>query len=250
MDPITIPILLTSSVIVHDTAVALSDREERIRLAIESVAEWLRLAPTLRLVLCDGSDFDFAPLVAQRFPGATIECLHFNNDQALVQLYGRGYGEGEIVRYALNHSRLIQECGAFTKCTSKLWVDNYLECLTHWNGIMRIKGVFLDVFSPLKPTRLAYIDTRFYISSCEAYRKYFENAHLDIRRDAGHGLEECFRDVVLTQRLEHILLPVPPVISGVGGGTGIYYVNTKRRILKEKLRVRLVRALPRYSRLF
>lgn len=242
MEAKDIPVLLTSSVVAYDTDVALRDTQGRIRLTLESIQEWLRVDPALRLVICDGSQHDFSAAVAQRFPRAAIECLHFDNPQHLVRQHGRGYGEGEIVRYALNHSKFIAEAGCFAKCTSKLWVDNFLACAAGWQGGLRFKAVFLDVFSPIRPTRLAYIDTRFYIASCEAYRQYFQDAHFRIRKDEGYGLEECFRDIFLEQRFRGALFTVPPVICGVGGGTGVFYRNPWKRRLKERLRLWLVRS--------
>jgi len=245
-----IPVLLTSSVIAYDKGVALKDTDERIRLALQSVEEWLKVEPGLSLVLCDGSNFDFSQLVAQRFPQARIECLPFENDQDLVRKYGRGYGEGEIVRHALHHSRFIAEAGCFAKCTSKLWVENFAECALAWNGRLLLKGVFLDVFSPFRKTAFSYIDTRFYIASKEAYARHFEHAHLQIGRRKGYGLENSFHDIVLEQGIRNALMNVAPVICGVGGGTGAYYRNTALRRVKEDLRLSLVRRHPAFRHLF
>lgn len=245
-----IPILLTSSAVAHDVGVALKDTQERIRLTVESIGEWLRVEPTLRIVVCDGSNHDFSVIVRKHFPAAAIECLHFENPQDLVRLHGRGYGEGEIVRHALNHSEFIADAGCFAKCTAKLWVENFAECAAAWTGCMRFRGVFLDAFSPLKPTRFAYIDTRFYITSSEDYRRYFIEAHRQIRKEEGHGLEECFRDIFLQHRLRACLFPVDPLILGVGGGTGMHYRISLKRRLKEKLRLWLVRRGRRFASLF
>lgn len=242
-----IPILLTSSVVAHDRSVALTDTEARIHLALESVQAWLKIAPTNCLVLCDGSNFDFSDIVAAKFPHAEIECLHFENDQELVKQYGRGYGEGEIVRYALHHSQCISEAGCFAKCTSKLWVDNFNQCQALWNGRLLCKGVFSNVFSPFRKTEFSYIDTRFYIASVSIYQQYFEDAHLEIRKETGHGLEECFRDIFLEQRFRGTLFTVPPVICGVGGGTGVSYRNPWKRRLKERFRLWLVRSSREFS---
>lgn len=245
-----IPILLTSSVIAHDKGVALKDTDERTRLALLSVEEWLKIDPCLSLVLCDGSSFDFSPLVAQRFPQARIECLPFENQQDLVKKYGRGYGEGEIVRHALHHSRFIAEAGCFAKCSSKLWVENFKACVQAWNGRLLLKGVFLNVFSPFRKTEFSYVDTRFYIASKDVYTRYFENAHRKIGKRKGYGLENSFHDIVIEERLRHSLMGVAPVICGVGGGTGAYYKNTLLRRLKEDLRLRLVRTSAAFRDLF
>lgn len=236
-----IPVLLTSSVVAHDSGVALADTDERVRLAIESVAHWLMIDPDLPLVLCDGSSFDFTPIVRKKFPLARIECLHFENQQKLVKQYGRGYGEGEIVRHAVQNSTLIADADCFAKCTSKLWVENFQICLAQWNGKLLCKGVFLDVFSPFKKTRFAYIDTRFYIASRSCYHQYLEDAHFQIDKGLGRGLEQCFYDVFIRNRIHHCLFSTPPIICGVGGGTGVYYKNPLLRRLKERLRLTMVR---------
>lgn len=94
----SIPLLLTSSIIAHDQGVKLKDTNARLRHAIESVEQWLRVDPQLPIVLCDGSNFDLRLALSDRFAGATIEYLRFENDQEMVRKFGRGYGEGEIVR--------------------------------------------------------------------------------------------------------------------------------------------------------
>lgn len=236
-----IPILLTSSVVAHDGGVALKSTDDRIRFSIQSIEEWLKIDKNLLIVLCDGSSFDFTDLASRYFPDARIECLFFENNQELVKKYGRGYGEGEIVRHALTHSKFINDSGCFAKCSSKLWVDNFYECTKDWNGKLLCKGVFLNVFSIFRKTIFTYIDTRFYVASCAFYKSYLVNAHLQINKKSGHGLEECFRDILMSQGIRKVFFNVAPVISGVGGGIGIHYKNTLKRRLKEDLRLKLLK---------
>ncbi len=242
-----IPILLTSSVVAHDKGVRLQDPVERARLALESIQQWRAIAPDNPLVLCDGSGFDFQPLVTTLPGSGQIECVHFQNNVELVKQHGRGYGEGEIVRHAIANSTLIQFAGCFAKCTSKLWVENFNVCMQPWNGRLLMKGVFDHVFSPLKATTLAYIDTRFYTMDVQTYRQHFLHAHEAIRTQDGYGLEESFRDIFLNKQLQGCLMSPPPVICGVGGGTGAYYRNTPLRQLKEKWRYQLVKRSPLFQ---
>lgn len=245
-----IPILLTSSIIVHDTGVKLKDEAARLRHAIESIEEWLRIDPRISIVVCDGSNYDMQPVLDEKFPQATIEFLSFQNNQHLVQLHGRGYGEGEIVRHAIEHSTLIRKAGCFAKCTSKLWVKNFNDCKRWWNGNFLCHGVFKNVFLPHRPTIFKYIDTRFYIASISFYQRFFLDAHQAIRTADGHGLEECFHSILQNQGLNHVLLPVPPIIEGVGGGTASYYRNSMKRIWKERLQIALLRSDSRFDNLF
>lgn len=244
------PVLLTSSVIAHDKGVLLQDPQERERLAMESVQRWRTFNPHTPLVLCDGSSFDFRPLVETLPNARQIECLNFQNDIAAVQQHGRGYGEGEIVRHAIEHSALIQSAGCFAKCTSKLWVDNFAECIQQWNGGMLLKGVFDNVFTPWKSTALAYIDTRFYVAEIHTYQRLFQRAHLAVRAEQGHSLEECFKDIFLQAQLQGCLMSPPPIICGVGGGTGTYYKNSHLRKQKERCKYALVKRNPSFSAWF
>lgn len=248
--PHEIPVLLTSSVVAHDTRVRLRDTNERLRLAMESVSEWLKIEPRQPLVLCDGSSFDFTNHVRVAFPKARIECLPFENKQELVRQHGRGYGEGEIVRYALNHSRFIAEAGCFAKCSSKLWVQNFTNCARAWQGGLLLQGIFLDALKPWREPTLSYIDTRFYIANRQLYGKYFESAHLRIDKKKQYGLENAFLDIFLEAGLRHAFTPVAPVICGVGGAIGKYYKNSLKRRLKENLRLWRVRRHSRYRDYF
>jgi len=244
------PILITSSITPQDTSVKLSDPQERLFHAIESIENWIRVAPGAPLVLCDGSNFDFRPIVSERFPGASIECLFFQNDYSKTRAYGRGYGEGEIIKFALMHSAYLRDSDAFSKCSSKLWVENYAECINHWPGSCLFSGVFKNAFSLSKRIEMVQVDTRFYIVDSDFYMKNFIDAHWQIGLSPGFGLEDSFFQRLQTTHQHPYLFPVSPVIRGVGGGTGQYYKDTWLRVQKEKMKLAIVRKNRVFSKLF
>lgn len=244
------PILLTSSIIAHDPGVKLKNEHERLSYTIQSIEQWLRIDPRISIVICDGSNYNLQATLKGIFEGSNIEYLSFQNDLDNVKKYGRGYGEGEIVKFSLSKSSIIKKAGCFTKCTSKLWVSNFSEISKWWKDHFLCHGVFKNTFSPFKPTTLKYIDTRFYMTSCEFYSEYLIDAHSNIRTDSGHGLEECFHSIATQRNLKEILSPIPPIIEGVGGGTGINYNNSTKRIWKEKLKVALNIRNKKISNLF
>ena len=249
MKPGLPPVLLTSCVIVADHSVSLKSEDSRIRLTVESIEKWLAISPDLRLVICDGSNFDFSGIVLEKFPRANIECLHFQNSSEMVVMYGKGYGEGEIVNYAIANSAYLGQSSYFAKCTAKLWVENFLDCVAGWNGTCLCKGYFSDVFS-FKRTQFEYIDTRFYLVSKTFYSKYLASAYLNVGGERGLSLEYCFRDVIMENKLGKILFNVPPEIYGVGGGTGTYYKNNLKRKIKESIRLRIARRNKSFRFLF
>lgn len=243
------PILLTSSVIAMDQSVHLKDEKLRIFHTLESIKKWLDISPKNKYVLCDGSGFDFSPLVLENFPNANIECIFFNNDPALIEAHGKGFGEGEIIRYALEHSKTLRESQWFSKCTAKLWVDNFLECTAEWNGKFLCQVFFSNVFS-LKSAQPEFIDTRFYLADTNFYKAYLAHAHIDIGGVSGISIEDRFLEIVMREDLNGFIFRNPPVVCGVGGGSGKYYKDSKTRRLKEKLRSWIISRNSKFEPLF
>lgn len=242
------PVLLTSCVYISDHAVKLTDPTDRINYTLESIEKWLTIVPGIRLVVCDSSGFDFSQAVKERFPHADIENIFFVADKNLVKYHGKGYGEGEIIKYALQNSNYLRQADFFAKCTAKLWVENFNECLDEWNGNFLCKATFTNVFS-IKKTRFNHVDTRFYLTNKDFYLKYFLTAHLDLGGATGIGIEDSFRDVILMNKMKGVIFNSPPIIGGVGGGTGKYYNTRFSKKIKEILRARLVKLNPSFRHL-
>lgn len=246
---ITPPILITSSVIAMDVSGVLNDPDLRIQYTLESISAWVKIKPEIQLVICDGSGYDFTSCIQARFPSAQIECLAFKNNPDQVKKHGKGYGEGEIIRYALANSTLLQSADAFIKCTAKLWVLNLDDCMKQWNGQFACNAYFANVFS-FKKTQLQFIDTRFYISTKAFYLQYFSEAHMDLGGTAGRSIEDAFLEAIRRHHIEHILLRIPPIICGVGGGSGKYYKSGRMRILKDRFRNWIAQKNITYADLF
>lgn len=242
------PVLLTSCVYISDHAVRLTNPTDRINYTLESIERWLSIVPSIRLVVCDNSGFDFSQAVKERFPNADIENIFFVADTNLVKYHGKGYGEGEIIKYALQNSNYLKQADFFAKCTAKLWVENFNECLNEWNGRFLCKATFLNVFS-IKKTQFNHIDTRFYLANKDFYLKYLLTAHLDLGGTTGMSIEDRFRDVILMNKMNRVIFNSPPVIGGVGGGTGKYYNTRLSKKIKEILRSRLVKLNPSFRHL-
>jgi GH43 family beta-xylosidase len=171
------------------------------------------------------------------------------NDASLIEKHGKGYGEGEIIRYALANSVFLRESEWFVKCTAKLWVDNFLTCLKEWNGQFVCKAFFADVFS-LKATSLEYVDTRFYMVTKDFYVQNFSNLYVHLGLNDGSSIEGEFLKKLLELNIKGYLFRTTPVISGVGGGSGQYYNTSSLRRMKEVVRSKLVSRSLKFQDLF
>jgi hypothetical protein len=233
------PLLITSAVTPSDLSVALSDKDRRIEYTLDAIGQWLKICPAMKVVLCDGSNFDFRPLLDQKFPGNTIESLRFLNSGDKVRALGKGYGEGEIVQYALAHSQYLAQADYFAKCTSKLWVNNYKACLRCWNGSMLFQAKVSNVLKN-KPLIFRHIDTRFYLIKKSIYEERFLTVHLEVNDAEDHSLEHCFMDAINQAAYAHFNFPIPPMIEGYSGSTGDYFLNTRWGYFAEYMKLRVL----------
>jgi hypothetical protein len=243
------PVLLTSCVYISDYAVKLTDPIDRYNHTLESIQKWLEIAPGIHLIVCDNSGFDFSQAIKEKFPEANIECLFFVCDKNMVQYHGKGYGEGEIIKHAIQNSIYLKQADFFAKCTAKLWVENFNACINEWNGNLLCNANFSNVFS-FRKTYFNHVDTRFYLVSKEFYLKNLSTAHLNLGVTTGIGIEDNFRDAILMNHMQGIIFNSPPVIAGVGGGTGKYYNVKLYKRIKENLRSKLVKLNTSFRHLF
>lgn len=215
------PILLTSAIRPVAGFTVLQDSAARLDATIQSIHKWIELGAR-KIVICDGSGFlldDYVRSAIQDHPEVTVECLAFQNDARLVSLKGKGFGEGQIVSYALEKSVLIKESDRFAKCTSKIWVENFSQIPT------AVSADFLaDVAGFWKPVRL---DTRFYVTSIDFYRRWLIDAHEEVDDGKGYFLEHAFLDRVIRSGVKGWIAVPSFRAVGLSGTAGIFQQRGK-----------------------
>lgn len=240
------PLLITSYINAeHSTTVELKDSAERLRLTMNAIEAWLKMDPSLSIVVCDGSNSNQRDLIKRRFPKSQIEWISFQNSTDLVEKYGKGYGEGEIISYALEHSNILKNQDVFMKCTAKLWVKDYQKIIQKFPGHFLAKAFFKNVLT-FKPTELEYIDTRFFVSSKVFF---YEQVLPSYKKSKGVSIELTLKDKLIENKNKGFLINSPMIIEGVGGGIGKAYKNNFRRLIKEKLRNQIL-AKSKFRELF
>ena len=215
------PVLLVTAAVnpASSQLAKLVDPTERLAATVEAVDEWLLRLPSLRIVICDGSGFDFTQVVRERWPCADIETLTFVNDIESVARLGKGFGEGQIIDFALRNSRLLRWQKYFMKCTAKLWVSNIAPVLRDWTGANNF--VNLRVVSSPNENVAAKVNTRFFIVRRDFYNKHLRDAYLSVDRRRGHFIEHEFGDRLMRlNRGQTFDFATKPRIHGVSGTTG------------------------------
>jgi hypothetical protein len=216
--PRRLPVLVTSAIKVSAGNTALRSVEERVRETIRGLGAWMSTPDVEELIVCDGSGFDLTPHLQdlmRQHPDVFVEILSFQNDAEGVKRQGKGYGEGQIIEHALSHSAILCSTAAFAKCTGKLWVRNYADCLDAFNGIASF-----DFNGLLRPR---FVDTRFYMVDIGFYRRNLSSAFLTVDDDAGFFLEHAFKDSLANFGLSTYVMAPTPRVAGVSGSMSISY---------------------------
>ena len=212
-----IPLLITTCIKVSAIAAKITDPQERLTLTLEGIAKWLTNPAVESLVVVEGSDYDFSAKVdsLKREAGKQVEFLRFRNDAERVRKQGKGYGEGEIVHYALTHSRVLKTSEYFAKCTGKLYVRNYARCLAAFDNQLQcaVNGKH----------EIESLDLRLYFARREFWLKHMADAHETVDDPAGYFIEYAYLDRLREIGLRGFTLTVPPIVTGRSGSDNILY---------------------------
>ncbi|WP_437880299.1 hypothetical protein [Pseudomonas sp. LRF_L74] len=201
-----------------------------MRSTMMALLKFSELCRDIPIVICDGSGYDFSneqKLLKNKF--SNLEFLSFHNDSERVRTLGKGYGEGQIVCYALAHSEILKKYDDFAKCTSKLWVSNYRACVDGFTGM----AAFLTApfFSPDK------VDTRFYIVNKAFYFEHLLHAHEKVDDLNGFHLEHAFFNAIRGMPYRRVLGKNIPETYGHSGSVGIHFKPSKIKNLIKKSKV-------------
>ncbi len=165
-------------------------------------------------------------------------------------IQGKGYGEGDLIRQALDKSEVLRAAHDFIKVTGKLFMPDAPAVFTGEGD-----GEFFDVgrdVGRVFPTRQllgpayrspilgrvmaaarkcrvpwewiaavpsGWVDTRCYRCEIEFYREYLLNSHKRVRDALGYTLENAvFDDLQESERIRRMTFT--PIIVGVSGTLG------------------------------
>lgn len=221
---VSVPVLITSAINVSAANTVLTDANIRLDLTLKSIDHWRSTPGTSHIIVCDGSGFDLGPHIDKLSTtptGVGCEVMSFTNDLAGVKTKGKGYGEGEIVNYALQHSQVLKGASHFAKCTGKLWVENFASCLNGFNGLAAF-----DFRGNFKPSQ---IDTRFYIVNKDFYVANMGELHHSVDDSNGFYLEHAFRDALQTRALSSYVMYPTPRIRGMSGSMGVLHETSRTK---------------------
>lgn len=213
------PVLITSAIKASAPLTKLVDTRERLLLLADSLRLWATSGVS-QIVVCDGSTTEIALELNKVINLSEFQCkfeiLGFINSTSMVSLLGKGYGEGEIVNYAIKHSKALADSPYFVKCTGRLFVVNYWSVIRCFRGYFGASSSGFAFFPQC-------VDTRFYIASREFFLRHMANGYLSVNDSIGVHLENVYFAILINSSDTQWLFSTPPRYKGVSGSLAKTY---------------------------
>jgi hypothetical protein len=144
--------------------------------------------------------------------GCAVEQIAFQQDTALVMQRGKGFAEGQLIAFALEHSKILRRAPAFWKCTGKVFCRNFAQVTAAAERLKLTRLVWYGSYSGID-FRLA--DVRFWLSDPAFCREVMLPAYAGAHDP--ERVAEAVMIAALTPRLRNARLPRPR-LTGLCGG--------------------------------
>ena len=109
----------------------LQDKEVRLLQYLNALDYYLHNT-NLKIVFVENTGYDISKEYKQAIDNKRLEVLTFQGNDYDKTL-GKGYGEALIIRYALEHSHLLQQTSNIIKITGRLIISNIATLMKQCN---------------------------------------------------------------------------------------------------------------------
>jgi hypothetical protein len=182
-----------------------------------------------KIVIADatgGSLLDDEEILLLKQMGVDVEQISYCQNEDVIKLKGKGYGEGELIKFALENSIFLRGENNFFKCTGKVYCRNF-ETILQMIKRKNIQNIFWrhlgegDSFQK-------WADMRFFYTTKKFCEENIIPAYL--KSDDHIAAAEYFCFNVLNEKLP-TAKALRPMLSGFAGGTGKQYFDLSLGIL-------------------
>lgn len=197
----------------------LNDKEVRKEQYINALNFYLQKTG-YSVVFVDNSNSDISYHFKTYIQSGRLEYLSFCGNQRKER--GKGYGECEIIQYALDHSKMIKTSKdkRIAKITGRLIVKNINIIISLHTTFSNHETVFFTINSDL-----SFPDSRLIIAPNNFYSLLL-NSKEDIDDSKGYYFEHALIDIFKKHpNISYSPFYVMPRIEGMSGSTGEIYRN-------------------------
>ena len=203
---------------------AICNAEERLEQYKKSLRFFIGSGAFSKIVFAENSNYGAKALEDlsdyARKNRVQLEILSFAGNTVQSILQGKGYGEGEIMQYVMEHSELLKGESFFVKITGRLLVHNIRE-------ITKKLKEQRTYFNIPNRTRKDIYDTRIYAMPVSQFREGFMSVYTQVMDDEGVYLERVYTRQIVNRGIMVYNFPSYPRIEGISGSGGTVYAYSE-----------------------
>ena len=196
------------------------DEKERLEQYLKGLRFLIDSEAFSKIIFAENSNYGgntFDPLQqTAREHQIDFEYLSFQGDTEQTCFHGKGYGEGEIMKYVFEHSELLKNESYFVKITGRLLIDNIARLTSQLEKSR-------TYFNISNATRRDIYDTRIYAMPVKQFEEYFVNEYIGVMDRDGVFLEHVYTNILKEHKIYVNNFPKYPRIRGISGSGGLTY---------------------------
>ncbi len=240
-------LVITSTVHVNSNFVTLKDPNIRLQQYIDSILFYLKSTKIGSIIVCDNSGFDYAKNKELESAilncGKEVELLNFIGNSDIIFTQGKGYGEGEIMKFVLENSILINKNSSFLKVTGRIFIKNIdiiLKKIDATYPYFQRKNM-----NPFINTK--EVSSLFYSSPVNIFKNYLLTSYEQVNDNTKMYLEHVYYQALNDAHIKYKNFEIYPFCIGTSGSTGLLYSdNLVRHSIKHYLNI-VLKALSIWS---
>ncbi|GAB6120622.1 hypothetical protein [Dysgonomonas termitidis] len=194
--------------------------EDRRNQYLNTIKRYIKESDFDTIIFCENTKSDFPVEECQDLAdeyGKQIEFIFFLGNVTCINKQGKGFGDGECIEYAINHSKYLQDDSAcFYKVTGRLFVENI-------NDILKNSYKNENCFYRLGFKALT-VGTFFFKVQVGFFKKNLMTEYKFVNDSDGRYLEVIYYDILIREKVR--AFNPYPYINGLSASTGESYLKT------------------------
>jgi len=218
-------ILLTGAINVEGVKyVKRYNTRDRINDYRKSLSEWLKYT-NLKIVFVENTNYPKNKLFENVSMYSNLEYLTYDG-RHFAQERGKGYGEFNIIEYAIKNSTFIRNSDIILKCTGRYKIAYAKKLVEH---LQLSDSLLIGNYNK----KLTFIDTRVIAFTPSFFKLYLSKYKNLINDEKGFYLEHAFASAgheMLINNNKWEPLPFPLLIDGISGTSNKHHNKGIKKI--------------------
>jgi len=193
----------------------IQDTQERRKQYEETLHKYITLSKFDKIVFAEnsGAAFDMQRFgkLAERY-GKMIEFLYLPGNKENTQIFGKSYGEAQLISDAVCNSKLLENEQAFYKVTGRIWIPNINELIDN-----KVNNCFVA------HNFVSWLLTSFFKVRVDDFKDNLLCAKNVCNDSNGNCIEHIYYELMKKAKHEVRSFKKYPKLTGINSGSGVSY---------------------------